>query len=96
MTVFGTTIYYAKQFKRSLKRSATLHNRMHNQQSVMVFSGADQKQIKTHPSARQKESMDALKDNYEVLPTEYTVVNTSLKDPRLVVPLYQKQEIFFN
>ena len=86
--VFGGTIYYAKQFKKNLKRSATLQNQMHGQQSVMVLSGDKKTQIKTHQSVKTKESIDALNDLYEVLPPEVNIINPNMMDRRFIFISY--------
>lgn len=82
-SIFGATVYYALQFKKKLKRSATFRRDM--QPSVMVVTNNKVPvQIKTHPSARQKddELKKELEAMYEVLPPEVT--NPVLKEPKCV------------
>ena len=87
-SIFGATVYYAYQFKKKLKRSATFRHRM--QPSVMVLQNSNTQvtQIKTHPSARQKdeELKKELESMYDVLPPEVT--NPVVKEPKFVFLLY--------
>ena len=75
-SIFGGTVYYALQFKKKMKRSATFRREM--QPSVMVVTtgsnNAQITQIKTHPSARQKdyELKKELELMYDVLPPDVT------------------------
>ena len=52
------------------------------QPSVLVIANDNNKQIKTHPEARQVESIDSLTELYERLPPEVHVIRATMKDRR--------------
>ena len=81
--VFCGTIYQATQFKKKLQRSETLRVRM--QPSVLVIANDSNKQIKTHPEARQVDSINSLLELYERLPPEVHVTGATMKEKRFYV-----------
>ena len=86
LSVFGATIYYAKQYKRNLKRSQTKRRQM--QPSVMVVSREDDTQIKTHQEDWREKSINALKEQYDVLPPNISVTTATIKEPRFRLYIY--------
>ena len=57
---------------------------MHMQPSVMVVASDDRSQIKTHPEARQQDSIEALMELYDTLPVDLSITRTLAKEPRFV------------